>query len=92
MLVCAYNVLDMTLNNLMVRLGDFGNVEYLFIVIAPRSTLAQIQQTVRKQMPDVKWRLLYSNTWNYLTVCKKKMSSGLFNNVSYEIFLQIIYV
>ena len=31
------HVLDMKVNYLMV--GDFENVEYLFIVIAPRSTL-----------------------------------------------------
>ena len=42
------SVLDMTLNNLMVRLKwcrSFGNVEHLFIAIAPRSTLAQSGST-----------------------------------------------
>ena len=38
------SVLDMTLNNLMVRFQQcriLGNVEYSFIAIAPKSTLAQ---------------------------------------------------
>ena len=42
------SVLDMTLNNLMVRFQQcwsFGNVEYPFIAIAPRSTLARSGST-----------------------------------------------
>ena len=38
------SVLDMTLNNLMVRFwsaGALANTEYTFIAIAPRSTLAR---------------------------------------------------
>ena len=34
--------------------------------------MGQIEQTVCKQMTDVKLWLLYNNTWNHLTVCKKK--------------------
>ena len=47
-------------------------------------------------MTDVKLLLLYSNTWNHLTVCQKKkkekMSSGSFKNVIYKMCLQIIYI
>ena len=42
------SVLDMTLNNLMVRFQQcwaLGNAEYPFIAIAPRSTLAQSGST-----------------------------------------------
>ena len=42
------SVLDMTLNNLMVRFQQcwsFGNAEYPFIAIAPRSTLARSGST-----------------------------------------------
>ena len=53
--------------------------------------MAEIEQTVCKQIFSVKLWLLYSNTWNYLTVCKQ-MSSGLFKNVIYEMCLQIIYI
>ena len=45
----------------------------------------------RKQMTDVKLWLLYSNTWNHLTVCKQ-MISGTFKNVIYEMFINHIYV
>ena len=31
-----------------------------------------IYLNVCKQMTDVKLLILYSNTWNYLTMCKKK--------------------
>ena len=41
-------------------------------------------------MTDVKLYQLYSNTWNYLTVCKK--SSGSFKNVIDKMCKQIIYV
>ena len=37
-----------------------------------------IHLNICKQMTDVKLLLLDSNTWNHLTVCKKKMSPGLF--------------
>ena len=42
------SVLDMTLNNLIVcsrNAGALGNVDYVFIAIAPRSTLAQSGST-----------------------------------------------
>ena len=42
------------------------------------------------QMTDIKFWLLYSNTWNYLTVWKK-LSSDLFKNI-YKMCLQIIYI
>ena len=43
-------------------------------VVAPDRVLSkgQIDQNVCKQMNDIKLWLLYSNTWNYLTVCKKR--------------------
>ena len=41
-------------------------------------------------MTNVKLSLLYNNTWNYLTVCQKKMSSGSFKNIIKEMHLQII--
>ena len=52
--------------------------------------IGQIEQTVCKQMTDVKLQLLYSNTWNHLTVCKK--CSGLFKNVIYKMCLQIMCI
>ena len=45
-----------------------------------------------KQMMDVKLWLLHRNTWNGLTGCKKKMSSGSFKNVGNKICLQITYI
>ena len=44
-------------------------------VVAPDRVLSmgQIEQTVCKPMTDVKLWLLYSNTWNHLTVCKKEL-------------------
>ena len=53
-------------------------------------SMGQIGQTVRKQMIDIKFWQLYSNTWNHLTACKK--SSGSFKNVIYKMCLQIIYI
>ena len=44
-----------------------------------------------KQMTDVKFWPLYSNTWNYLTVYKT-MSSGSLKNVINKMCLQIIYL
>ena len=32
-----------------------------------------------------------SNTWNHLTVCKKKKKSGSFKNIIYKVCLQIIH-
>ena len=46
--------------------------------------------SVCKQMTDVKLWRLYSNTWNHLTVCKKK-SSGSFKNVIYKMCLYIFH-
>ena len=62
-------------------------------MVAPDRVLStgQIEQTVCKQTIDVKLRLLYSSTWNYLTVCKKK-SSGSFKNVIYKMCSQIVYI
>ena len=45
---------------------------------------------VNKQMTDVELWLLYSNTWNHLTVCKKDL--GLIKNVFYKTCLQFIYI
>ena len=45
-----------------------------------------------KQMTDVKLLLLHSNTWNYLTMYKKKISSGSFKKVINKMCLQIIYI
>ena len=42
-------------------------------------------------MTDDNLWLLYNNTWNHLSVGKKKTSSS-FNNVIYKICLQIIYI
>ena len=41
-------------------------------------------------MTDVNLWLLYSNTWNHLTICKK-MSSGSFKNVITKMFTNHIY-
>ena len=40
-------------------------------------------------MTDIKLWLLYSNTWNYLTVYKK--NSGSFMKPIYIMYLQIIF-
>ena len=42
--------------------GDLGNVEYLFIIITPRSTM-----TLSVWVPSIVQRGMF----NYLTVCKK---------------------
>ena len=44
-------------------------------VVAPNRVLSmsQIEHTVSKQMTDVKLWLLYRNTWNHLSVCKKEL-------------------
>ena len=39
--------------------------------------MGQMEQTVCKQMTDVKLWLFYSNTWNDLTVCKQKSNVKL---------------
>ena len=61
-------------------------------VVAPDRILCmgQIEQTVCKQMIDVKLWLLYSNTWNHLTV--NKMISGSFKKVINQMCLPIIYI
>ena len=53
----------------------FTNVTLWPGVVAPNGVISigQIEQTVWKQMTDVKFWLLYSNTWNRLTVCKKEL-------------------
>ena len=35
---------------------------------------------------------MFEIKWNHLTVCKEKMSLGLFKNVIYKMGLEIIYV
>ena len=40
-----------------------------------------IHLNVYKQMTDMKLLLLYSNTWNHLSVQKKETLLGLFKNV-----------
>ena len=47
---------------------------------------------VCKQMTDVKLWLLYSNTWNHLTMCKKKMISGSFKDIMNKMFTKYIYI
>ena len=61
-------------------------------VVAPDKvqSMDQTEQTVWKQMTDVKLWLLYSNTWNHLSVGKKSL--GLFNNIINKMYLQIIYI
>ena len=39
-------------------------------------SMCQIEQTVCKQVTDVKLWPLYSNTWNHFTVCKKKQTQA----------------
>ena len=60
-------------------------------VIAPDRVLSmgQIEQTVCKQITDVKLWLLYNTTWNHLTVCRKELR---FKNVNLKMCLQIIYI
>ena len=36
--------------------------------------------------------VIEKNTWNHFTVCKEKMSSGLFKDFMNKISLQIIYI
>ena len=36
-------------------------------------SMDQMKQAACKQMTDVKLWMLYSNTWNHLTVCKKEL-------------------
>ena len=43
-----------------------------------------------QKMTDIKLWLLYSNSWNHLTVYKK--TSGSFKNVINKMCLQIIYI
>ena len=61
-------------------------------------SMSQVEQTVRKQITDVKLWWLYSNTWNYLTVCKKELrftwkcyQQKVFTNYIY-IYIFNIYV
>ena len=79
---------DMTWNHLMVRLQPWRlkrmqiTPSLLFLpdilwpgVIAPDRVLSisQLEQTICKQMTDVKLWRLYSTSWNHLTVCKKEL-------------------
>ena len=48
-----------------------------------------------KQMVDVKLSLLYSNTWNHLTVCQKKAQVRfrmLFTKYVYKSYMYLIYM
>ena len=90
----------MTLNHLM------ANVEYPFITITSRFTLTRIRTTwegpiygsnrtnyVCNQMIDVKFWLLYSNTWNHLIMCKKNPAQVLFRMLSTKcLFKSYIYI
>ena len=81
-------------------LETLGNLEYIFIAITFRFAQAmcdsvlfmgQIKQALSEQKTDVKLWLLYSNTWNLLTMCKKTRSGSL-KDVIYKMCLQIIYI
>ena len=82
------SVLDITLNNLIGEapaLAILGMQRTLSLplfldslwhwVVAPDRvpSIGQIEQTVCKQMTDVKLWLLYSNTWKHLTLYKKEL-------------------
>ena len=62
-------------------------------VVVPDRVLSmgQIEQSVCKQMTDIKLWLLYSNTWNHLTFYKQ-MCSSLFKNVINKMCLQMINI
>ena len=47
--------------------------------------MSQIEQTVCKQMTNIKLWLLYSDTWSYLIVCKKELW------LDYEHYLQDVF-
>ena len=53
--------------------------------------MGQIEQTVCKQMTDVELWLLYNNTWNYLTVCKKELRLILECYLQ-NVFTNLIYI
>ena len=50
-------------------------------------SMGQIEQTVCKQMTDVKLWLLYSNTWNHLTLCKKELRFVLSTKCVYKSYM-----
>ena len=54
--------------------------------------MGQIEQTVCKQITDVKFWLLYSITWNHLTVCKKRIQAGLRMLSSKCVYKSYIYL
>ena len=87
--------------------GALGNAGYPFIatlpgplwlgVVAPDRVLSmgQIEQTVCKLVTDVKLWLLYSNTWNHLTVCKKRAQAHLrmlSTKCVYKSYIYLIYI
>ena len=51
-----------------------------------------IHLNVCKQMTDGKLLLLYSNTWNHLTVYKKMSSDSFKNIVNKKYYQQITYI
>ena len=59
-------------------------------VVAPERVLSmsQIEQTMYKQMTNVKLCLQYMKPFNSV----QKKSSGLFKNVIYKMCLQIMYI
>ena len=70
-----------------------------FISVAPDRVLSmdQIEQTVCKQMNDVKLWLLHFNTLNHLTVCKKKKRAQvclrmLSTKCVYKSYVYLIYM
>ena len=70
------SILDMTLNNQMVRLQPwrFGkNGVPLHCCCSQVNSGSNKTNYMCKKMTYVKLWLLYSNTWNHLTVCKKKL-------------------
>ena len=50
------------------------NIKYRGGSTGKGPTMGQIEQTVCKQMTEVKLSLLYSNSWNYSTVYKKELT------------------
>ena len=98
------SILNMTLNHLMARLQPrmFGSTPLFLLFPGPlwlggvppdrALSIGQIEQT----MCANKWLmlifgLLYSNTWNHLTVCKKKTLVNL-RMSSKNVFINYIYL
>ena len=80
------SILDMTPNRLYSHLEALGNVEYFFITITLRSTLTPSGNgpVWVSYIGQIELLMLNSNTCNHLC---KTVSSGLFKNVTYKLFL-----